>query len=113
MLWFGQGTVLLFVIVAIGWCQQPADDPGGFVGQRITDVTYLPADALAPADLDRVRVLKPGDPLRSEDVAEAIDRLFATGQFTDIVAQAEPASGGGVRVRFVTTPALFIGGTTI
>src|SRR4029077_18550825 len=36
MLWFRQGTLLLFVVVTIGFCQQPAADPGAYVGQRIT-----------------------------------------------------------------------------
>ena len=38
--------------------------------------------------------------------------LFATGRFADIVAEAEP-SGDGVIVRFVTTPAYFIGGVSV
>jgi len=115
MLWFRQGTLLLFVFVVVttGFAQQPPADTGSYIGQRITDVVYSPPKILAPADLDRVRVLKPGEPLRSADVGEAIDRLFATGQFSDIVAQAEAAPGGGVRVRFVTTPSLFIGGVNI
>ena len=49
-----------------------------YLGRKIRSVEYVPADSLAPADLERVKVLKAGSILRREDVAEAIDRLFAT-----------------------------------
>lgn len=81
-------------------------------GQRIVSVEYSPADILHPEDLAEIQVLKPGSPLRAEDVGAAVDRLFATGRFEDIVAEAEPSTGG-VIVRFVTTPARFVGGVSV
>ena len=48
-----------------------------------------------------------GEPLRRDDVAAAIDSLFATGQFDDISVEAEP-SGPGVAVRFVVKPRVFV-----
>ena len=45
-------------------------------------------------------------------MAHAIDGLFATGRFDDIVVEAEPA-GEGVIVRFVTQTARFLGGITV
>jgi outer membrane protein insertion porin family len=84
----------------------------GLLGRRIVDVQYSPAQILAPADLQRVQTLKTGATLREQDVGNAIDSLFATGRFTDIAAEAEP-SGDGVIVRFVTTPAYFIGGLAV
>src|SRR5262249_49319773 len=67
---------------------------------------------LHPRDLDRVQVLKTGEPLRADDVADAIDRLFATGAFEDIAAEVQPL-GDGVAVRFVTQPVRFIAGLTV
>jgi outer membrane protein assembly complex protein YaeT len=76
------------------------------------EIQYSPDQILHPADLERVQPLKTGAALRSEDVSEAVDRLFATGRFDDIIAEAEP-SGDGVIVRFVTVPARFVGGVSV
>lgn len=83
-----------------------------FLGRRILDVQYSPPQVLHPEDLKRVQTLRVGAILRAEDVSEAIDRLFATGRFEDIVAEAEP-SAEGVIIRFVTTPARFVGGVSV
>jgi outer membrane protein insertion porin family len=83
-----------------------------FVGRTIRSVEYLPPGILHEADLAKVAVLKPGNPLRTEDVGDAIDRLFATGLFEDIAVEVEPA-GDGVAARFVTTPARFITGVSV
>ncbi len=83
-----------------------------FEGKPIIDVQFPNGNPLDPADLARVEPLKKGQPFRSEDASRAIDGLFATGRFEDIVVEAEP-SGSGVIVRFVTKNALFLGGTAI
>jgi outer membrane protein insertion porin family len=83
-----------------------------FEGKRIVDIQFKPAQTLDAADLAKALPLKKGDPLRKEDVAHAIDGLFSTGRFEDIVAEAEP-SGDGVIVRFVTKNAWFVGGVSI
>ena len=67
---------------------------------------------LDPADLMKAQPVRKGDPLRSADVARAIDGLFATGRFEDIVAEAEP-SGAGVIVRFVVKNTWFVGGVSV
>jgi outer membrane protein assembly complex protein YaeT len=86
-----------------------AAQPSEYLGRTIRSVQYVPGDVLAPVDLERVKVLKTGSTLRSEDVAEAIDRLFATGLFDDISVE-EQASADGVDLRVVTKPAKFISG---
>jgi len=82
------------------------------IGRRISKVEYIPTDVLHPADLKRVETLRIGAVLRSEDIGEAIDRLFTTGRFEDIVVEADP-SVDGVHIRFVTTPARFVGGVSV
>jgi len=83
-----------------------------FAGATIRSVQYSPPNVLHADDLQRIQVLKAGDRLRTEDVAEAIDRLFASGLFEDIAAEVE-SDGDGVSVRFVTQPARFVGGLTV
>jgi len=92
-------------------CLAPAQ-PQQFAGRRIVGIQFSPAAPLDPADLEKVLPLKKGDVLRPQDVARAIDGLFATGHFDDIVVEAEP-SDGGVIVRFVTKNTWFVGGVSV
>jgi outer membrane protein assembly complex protein YaeT len=85
---------------------------GQFEGRRIVDIQFAPPSPLAPEDLAKALPLKKGEPLRREDAAHAIDGLFATGRFEDIVVEAEP-SGDGVIVRFVTKNTWFVGGVSV
>jgi outer membrane protein assembly complex protein YaeT len=86
--------------------------PAEYLGRAIRSIEYSHPEVLHPADLQRVTVLKVGDTLRAENVADAIDRLFATGRFQDIAIDVTP-SGNGVAVRFVTEPARFLSGYTV
>lgn len=81
-------------------------------GRRIVDIQFQPAQILDPADLAKALPLKKGQPLRAEDVAKAIDGLFATGRFDDISVEAEP-SGDGAIVRFITQNRWFVGGVSV
>jgi outer membrane protein insertion porin family len=83
-----------------------------FEGKQIADIRYSPEVFLDAADLARVQPLKKGEPLKTADVAKAIDGLFATGRFQDITVEAE-ASGEGVAVVFVTQPEWFVGGVDV
>lgn len=78
-----------------------------FEGRNIVTIQYSPSSFLDPSDLAAAQPLKTGNPLRRKDVADAIDSLFATGQFDDIAVEAEPA-GAGVAVRFVVKPRVFV-----
>jgi outer membrane protein assembly complex protein YaeT len=100
--------LLSFALIALNCGAQSSE----VIGRRITAIEYLPGQLLHPADLTRVQPLKTGSVLRAEDVGNAIDGLFATGRFEDITAEAEP-SGDGVILRFVTTPARFVGGVSV
>jgi outer membrane protein assembly complex protein YaeT len=96
---------------AIAWAQAGGNF-NSLEGRRIVDVKYEPAGVLDPEDLAKAQPIQIGDPLRAENVAEAIDRLFATGEFDDIRAEAQ-ISGDGLILRFVTTPVRYIGAVTI
>jgi outer membrane protein insertion porin family len=95
---------LVVVIAAVNVRAQPTLE-----GKPIVEIRYEPpAQPLAPQDLKRVSILRIGEPLRSSDVAEAIDRMFATGRYSDIQVDAEPREAGVVVV-FRTADARFFG----
>ena len=78
-------------------------------GKPIVAIEYQPAEQpLSAEDLKVAQPLKIGQPYRKADASAAIDKLFATGRYEDIQAEAEPR-GSGVAVRFLTKPKLFIG----
>ncbi|HEY2124504.1 MAG TPA: POTRA domain-containing protein, partial [Chthoniobacterales bacterium] len=96
--------------VFTGWtCGTALAQVNQFEGKPVVAVAYSAPSALDPADLARLQPIKPGDPLRSEQVAQAIDGLFSSGLFFDVAVEAE-ASGNGVALRFVTQPEWFVGG---
>ena len=107
-LWLARGVcVAAFLPASLAMAQTSA-----FEGKPIADIQFPNGQPLDPADLARALPLKKGRALHSVDVAEAIDGLFATGRFDDIIVEAEP-SGEGVIVRFVTQNARFLGGTSV
>jgi outer membrane protein insertion porin family len=85
--------------------------PAQFEGKPIVAIRYdPPLQPLDPRDLARVQLLHTGSLLNRADVAETIQRMFATGRYSDIQVDAEP-SGTGVSIRFLTREAWFIGHT--
>lgn len=76
---------------------------------RIARVEYVPAkQPLDPRDLEAAQVVKPGNPLSEEQVAQTIDQLFASGYYKDIQVDAQP-SGDGVALRILTQFNEFVG----
>ena len=98
------GRILSAALIAVATHAQPT-----FEGKKIVAIRYEPAvQPLAPQDLKRVALLRPGEPFEASDVAEAIRRMFATGRYADIQVDAEPEESG-VAVVFRTTEAQFFG----
>jgi hypothetical protein len=89
--------------------------PASFEGQTIVRYEF-PRDQ--PLDLDDLHNLlestgvKRGAPLDVSTVRTAIQKLFATGRFTEIKVDAEPAPGGIV-LHFETKNAWFIGDVAV
>lgn len=107
------GAVSISIFFALGVSAQPqSPEAQSFEGKTIVSVEYNPpAQPLDSRDLERVQLVHPGSPLRAADVADSIERMFATGRYADIQVDAEPR-GAGVVVRFVTRDARFIGRVT-
>src|SRR5579871_2247538 len=84
-----------------------------YEGKLIRGIEYDPPDQpLAPEQLQKFQLLKPGEALHREAVAAAIDKLFSSGAYTDVQANIEPRADGVV-VRFVTKPQEFIGHVSV
>lgn len=107
-----QGRYLPISIIFVSIISLAQAQVSRFEGERIAAIQYLPSQTLDPADLAKAQPLKVGGTLHATEVAEAIDRLFATGRFEDIVVEAQPA-GDAVIVRFVTSLNFFIGGVNV
>lgn len=105
----GGGLIIVLLTLVPRTCDAQAAE---FEGKRIVRIEYSPAETLDAADLRKAQPLTEGEPLRASAVADAIDSLWATGRFVDIVAEAE-SSGNGVILRFVTKPQWFVGGVSV
>ena len=84
-----------------------------YEGQTITNVRFdPPVQPLDAAELHHLLPLQMNQPLRAEDVRNAIERLFATGRYQDIQVDAQ-AYRGGVAIAFVTKASWFIGAVAV
>lgn len=102
--------VLMLTICCTICCFEPAlasvDD---YEGRTVAAVAFDPAkQPLTYEQLLAMLPVKPGQPLHAEDVRSAIQRLYATGEYADIAVDAT-LQNGNVHLRFITSPALFIG----
>src|SRR6185503_16117682 len=93
------------------------DAPANFEGRIIARIDFEPPNQPLPREeLDRLLPLRPGSPLNSSDVHQALQNLFETGRFADVSIDVEPAPGtspGAVILRVSTTPNYFVGGVSI
>jgi outer membrane protein insertion porin family len=88
---------------------QPTQAGDRFEGKKVISLRYdPPAQPLSSADLDRVQQLSVGFPYSAAAVGETIDRMFQTGEYSDIKVDAEPAETG-VAVTFLTKTVPFVG----
>lgn len=82
-------------------------------GRPISAVQFdPPQQPLALGELQDLVRIRAGNPLRLGEIRSAIDRLFATGRYSDIVVEASEASDG-IAVRFLTRGRWFVGRVTL
>jgi len=83
--------------------------PATYEGRPITAIRYDPAvQPVAAESLQRMGLFHPGEPLRVADVRDAIKRLYATGAYSDVEIDAEPAANG-VELVIRTAEQWFVG----
>ena len=84
-----------------------------FEGLTVVNIQFDPVNQpLEASELFAILPLKRGQLLHAADVRASIQRLFATGRYSDIQVDAEPYNGG-VIVRFLTKNNWFIGNVTV
>ncbi len=84
-------------------------DASAYEGKTIERILFTPRDQPVDAEeLYRLLPVRERTPLRLDDVRAAIERLYATGTYSDIQVDAE-LSGGEVVLRFITKNSWFVG----
>lgn len=87
--------------------------PSSFYGQRIASILFEPAkQPLTRDQLGLTLQVRPGDTLAEIELSKAIERLWATGRYSDIIVEAE-TTPDGVELTFRTRPAYFISGVRV
>jgi outer membrane protein insertion porin family len=80
-----------------------------YEGLKVTNIQFNPVEQpLAASAVHAILPLKLGEPFQIAVVRASIDRLFATGRYSDIQADAQPYNGG-VAITFITKNSWFIG----
>ncbi len=83
--------------------------PNDYEGKPIASVQFDPAmQQLTFEQLMAMLPLRIGQPLRAADLRDSIQRLYQTGEYSDIAVDATLAPSG-VALKFITKPAYFIG----
>jgi len=80
-----------------------------YEGKQISRIAFDPTQQpLTTPQLLGLLPVKAGEPLHQADIRQSIQRLYATGEYEDIAVDATE-DGDRVQIRFITTPAVFIG----
>jgi outer membrane protein insertion porin family len=83
--------------------------PEQYEGRTIASIQFDPGKQPLPTDqLLNMLPLRPGDTLSNSSVREAIQRLYATGEYVDIAVDASLGTSG-VSLKFLTKPSYFVG----
>jgi outer membrane protein assembly complex protein YaeT len=106
---YATSIVSICVLGVVFATRVEAQNIAAFEGRPVVSVGFEPArQPLDAGEMDRVLPVKTGQPYRAADIRAAIERLYATGRYQDIQADASPAANG-VAVRFITKTSWFIG----
>src|SRR5712664_3308845 len=105
-------TVLLCCLV-IFFPTAVLAEPSSYEGKKIARIVFVPRDQpVDPEELHKIMPVKEGTPLSLDEVRAAIDRLYATGAYSDIQVDAE-LQNDEVVLRFVTQNNWFIGRVSV
>lgn len=105
-----RASVLALLIIAASISASRANQASApYEGQRIESIIFVPGkQPLESGVLSKLLPFKTGEQFRAAGAREAIQKLYATGHYDDIVIEANPQDGG-VQVRITTRNSWFIG----
>jgi len=96
------------MLAVLSW-PPAAAAPEEYEGKTIASIQFDPAkQPLATEQLIAMLPFHTGEPMRSARVQDAIQRLYATGEYTDIAVDAT-LGAAGVNLKFLTKPSYFVG----
>lgn len=106
-------ALALIVCLLAGEFSAWAGDPPAYYGKRIQSVLFKPgAQPLTRDQLGLIFSIRPGDTLDELELSKAIERLWVTGRYADIVVDVEP-EGAGVALTVRTVSTFFVGRVTV
>jgi outer membrane protein assembly complex protein YaeT len=86
-----------------------AAQASAYEGKTVVNILFDPPEQpLEPSEIAEMLPLKRGEPFHMSTERAAIERLFATGRYSDIQVDIEPYNSG-VIVKFITKNSWFIG----
>jgi outer membrane protein insertion porin family len=104
-------VVSLFAAIIIASAQE---SPANLEGRVVARIEFEPAvQPLPPAELERLLPLKAGTPLQLADIRAAIQKLYDTGRYSDVVIDGTPESASGVVIRIATQFKFFVSSVAI
>ena len=84
-----------------------------YEGEIVREIQFKGIAGTNSAMLRGLLLVKESEPLEPDELRESIRVLYATGRFSSLHVEAEPASGGGIHLTFVSTENYFNGDVTV
>ncbi|MBI2816369.1 MAG: BamA/TamA family outer membrane protein [Acidobacteria bacterium] len=104
---------VIFVVLAVSGLRVFGAD---FEGVPVNEIRHRPEEAvqqpLGPAELQELLPQKIHEPYSSSKISESIQRLYATGRFSDVQVDASGVPSG-VILTFLTKSAYFVGAVEV
>jgi outer membrane protein insertion porin family len=104
--WLSKWTAL--AVLALAAAATLAAQVASFEGQRVAELRVVSETGAVLEDNPAGLALAPGKPFSIEAERESLRKLYRTGRYADIRAEATPVAGG-VRLDFVVQRNFFIG----
>src|SRR5262249_34637942 len=106
-------TLLALLAIAAALPRSLSAQSAKYEGMIIRNIRFLPENQpLGASELHDILPLKMNEPLRMPDVRASIERLFATGTYSDSQVEADPYRDG-VAIAFHTTASWFVGSVSV
>lgn len=107
--WLRTALRCLVGVALASACVPAQPPPRDLSGKTIAQIKFAGADPASSDPLTEYLTIRPGDRLAKDSVSSSIKALFATGKFSNIVAEADENADGRVDLIFTVEQKWFIG----